>query len=239
MRTLHEGKVGGAKVAGGRRLEVERERLLDEAAKMRPQSLTVRALARQVGCSPNVPMYVFGSLAGLHAAVAALGLAELHRRLKAAAGRSAGPDETAALRGVAAEYLAFGLEHGALWLTIHSPVLVNAIEEGSTGRWKGKRAQKRRARRGTWLQAESALAEAEDPLSSVRQLRATALDVFVTAARAIKEQASQDREELAYTVVTLIDGMLFQANYERVATEDRIDPMERAYLGRVNAMIDT
>jgi AcrR family transcriptional regulator len=234
IRAVREGKLGEAKVAGGRPLEVERERLLAEAAKMRPESLTVRALARQVGCSPNVPMYVFGSLAGLHAAVAARGLGELLGRLREAA---AGPgSETAALRGVAAEYLGFGLQRGALWLTMHSPVLASALEGGGTGRWRGKRAQKTRARRGTWLRDEAALVDRSDPLSSVRQLRASALDVFVTAANATGKARS---EELGLTVATLVDGMLFQANYEQVLTEDRVSAVRAGYLRRINAMIDT
>lgn len=100
------------------------------------EGFTLREAARRAGVSPAAPSHHFGSAAGLLTEVAALGYAELARRL-AEAGKAGTPAERLKAQGVA--YVRFAVDFpGRFHLMFRHDMLLKdtpALEETTSAAW--------------------------------------------------------------------------------------------------------
>lgn len=181
------------------------ERLMDVARRLAPEDLVIRQVAREAGYTPQVPMHVFGSQAGLHAVLALEGFEELNRSLNRAARKSAEDQEV--LCRLAVAYLEFGLEGGTRWRTMHSQRLWLAM---------GDPEERKRAEGGTWLSKHSGGRIDGHIFDAIVAERHYALEVFERAAKA---SGRPDVHDLVRTLTALIDGLLWQTHFEHVAVQ--------------------
>jgi AcrR family transcriptional regulator len=192
--------------------EAVRARLMDAALRLGPEELTIRELAKDASVSPRMPIYVFGSVPGLHAAVAAQGFEDLNRRLEEAMQQAPTPGD--ALRAVAVEYLRFGMEEEKVWRTMHSRELWTSISDNE---------ERERANRGSWVVYNQSLDG--DVFEAVSKGRERALAAFATAAG---ESGRPEPDKLVQVLTALIDGFLWQTHFEQ----------ERASLREYAQLID-
>jgi len=106
---------GGSDRTGGRErlLLAAREELLEHGA----TGLSLRGIARRAGVSHAAPKYHFGDRAGLLTAIATSGFVELADALR----RAAAVEGQLSLHGLGRSYVAFGLEHPALFHLMFRP----------------------------------------------------------------------------------------------------------------------
>lgn len=190
---------------GPRPGEIDRapERLLAEARKLAPEELTIRRVAKEARYTPRVPMYLFGSLAGLHAAVALEGFNALNAHLAEAA-RQAEPAGDG-LKALAIAYLGFGLAQlGMRWRTMHSRELWVAMQD---------ERENQSVTRSRWLKQHLGLAEDGNFFVAIESSRQEALALFMAAARS---SGKPEPAELVRTLTALVDGLLWQTHFENV-----------------------
>lgn len=92
-------------------------------------SLSLRAIARNVGVSHQAPGHHFGNRAGLMTAVAARGVARLGRRMEEVAASSSGSARER-LSAIGVAYVEFADQHRALFALAARPELIDASDEG-------------------------------------------------------------------------------------------------------------
>lgn len=167
--------------------------LMRTALRLGPDEVSLRTLAAGAGVSVRMPLYVFGSLAGLHAAVALRGYTRLLAHLRRARVRL-GRGREAAL-GLALTYIGFGLRHPGLWRTMHSRHLWRAMND------PGERVL---VGRGTWCRGG-------DLFALLAERRAEAMREFTEGLlAALPERGSR----LAPVLALLADGFLLQVHFE-------------------------
>ena len=174
--------------------------------------LSFRALANdsRLGVSRGTPLYIFGTTAGLLAAVAADVFHELAERLKPEANVRA--PSVRMLERMARQHVTFALERPNLYQAIHSPELWTATTadyKPNPGRQKppGKAAQEK-ARH--WI--EQAVAARNSAFTEYE----TAVKALIAAGRI---RRSSNSARVARMVTALIDGYLFQLFHEQVGVE--------------------
>ncbi len=189
----------GRRKGGGELLQLL---LLERAATMAPEQLTIRNLAREAGVAPRMPMYVFGCLSGLLAAVADRGFALLNARLEQAYSAATEPHR---LKAVAIAYLQFGLEEQVTWRHLHSPALWRVVGDPDS-------PDRDRAAEGTWVKS---FGKEFDPFKAVDKARGAAFGTFVSAAA---DSGCRQPGDAAHAVACQVDGMLFQVQFEQVGS---------------------
>ncbi len=108
-----------------------RRALIDVARKVLesegPSTLSLRAVAREIGVSPAAPYHHFKDKAELLGAISDEGWRSLHARMVQAKAEAANRDRLAALGGA---YVAFARENPALYRVMYDAVRVKEMGEG-------------------------------------------------------------------------------------------------------------
>jgi AcrR family transcriptional regulator len=179
--------------------------LINAAAELDPGQLTFRALAKRAGLSPAMPVYFFGTMARLHAALAAEGYRQLVEDLRSArTSRSPGAES---LGEACLRYHRFGVTHERLWRMMHSQILWGQIRDAHAGTRAFQRRQTR-AERNYNL-------DGGDYFKLVEAGRSEAFQALVEAAGPISRAS-----ELVHLLTRFVDGGLFQRHFEMVEVED-------------------
>ncbi|MEO8032326.1 MAG: hypothetical protein ABJC74_11520 [Gemmatimonadota bacterium] len=153
-----------------------------------------------------MPIYVFGCLSGLLAAVAERGFEDLNERLEIAAETA---PEGGRLKTLGLAYLTFGLERGETWKKIHAPRLWDVVGND-------RHPDRDRVADGAWAKAwKSVHTENEKfkPFDFVSAERRRALKFLEDAAR---DDGIPESGDAAHAIACLVDGILWQTHFERV-----------------------
>jgi AcrR family transcriptional regulator len=156
-------------------------------------ALSFRTLAEDLGVTRTAPLYYFGSMAGLAAALAAYGFRELTSQLHDV--RESGKPPEAVLKDLALAYAKYALRYPHLYRAMHAPELWHAatgLERAGNSRKHGEAWIKEAAH---WRMA--AFEEFE-----------LAVGKAVEAERVAKERTPHG-EASARLLTAIVDGFLF------------------------------
>lgn len=204
-----------------------RSPLLRVAKRLPAEELTIRKLAEEANISPTMVVYVFGSLAGVLAAVAECAFGHLNDRLRAALEGVAHRDQ---LEQATCAYLQFGLEEEETWKKIHDPRLWEAVQDYLRS-VRVKATKRDRFKAG----AVQHLPDSATALfRRVEEQRGKALEVLTEAAH---KSGCRPAGDAAHAASSLVDGMLWQVHFERVASHmneaQRVSYLRRLIRGSI------
>jgi AcrR family transcriptional regulator len=187
-------------------------RMRDTAARLIARSgiagFKIREVADELGIAPTLPLYYFGTAAGLFGAVAEYGFTQLAEQLREAR-RSSAPSVTR-LERMASSHGRYGLEVPLLYQAMHSPGLWGHSARSSS--------------------ASSAAGKADRLIERAKVARDRAFDEYVKAVTETQKIGAMRKEpsgrRFAHLLSALVDGFLFHVREEQVlpeaSTEERL-----------------